>query len=69
MSLLLDSYRRNAEAARAEAEQTALPKVRARALEASARWTEMAERLEWVEEQARQRSQTARVSARGQLSP
>ena len=52
MSQLLDSYRRNAEEARAEAERATLPNVRARALEASVRWTEMAERLERVEEQS-----------------
>jgi hypothetical protein len=51
MSLLLDSYRRNAEAARAEAERAILPNVRARAVEVAARWTQMAEELEWVEEQ------------------
>lgn len=51
MSILLDSYRRNAEAARIEAERATLPNVRARASAASARWTDMAEELEWVEEQ------------------
>lgn len=55
MSLLLDSYRKNAEACRCEAERSALPNVRARAINVAARWTEMAERLEWVEEQGRLR--------------
>ncbi|GAC1578977.1 MAG: hypothetical protein NVS3B5_11850 [Sphingomicrobium sp.] len=55
MSLLLDSYRRNAETCRAEAERSNLPNVRARAIEGAARWSEMAERLEWVEEQGRVR--------------
>ncbi len=51
MTQLLESYRRNADAARIEAERATLPKVRARAVEVAARWTEMAEELEWVEEQ------------------
>ena len=51
MSLLLDSYRKNAETARVEAERSNLPNVRARAIEVAARWTAMAEELEWVEEQ------------------
>ena len=55
MSLLLDSYRKNAEACRSEAERSTLPNVRARAINVAARWTEMAERLEWVEEQGRLR--------------
>jgi hypothetical protein len=59
MSLLLDSYRRNAEAARIEAELATLPKVRARAAEVAARWTEMADQLEWVEEQGRLRMEAA----------
>ena len=49
MSLLLDSYRRNAQAARIEAERSSLPNVRERATKAAATWTEMAERLEWLE--------------------
>ena len=53
MSLLLDSYRRNAAAARLEAERSPLPNVRERAIDVAARWTEMAEQLEWVEEQGR----------------
>ena len=48
MSILLDSYRRNAEAARIEAERATLSNVRARAAEAAVRWSEMADRLEWV---------------------
>ena len=55
MSLLLDSYHKNAEACRCEAERTTLPNVRARAINVAARWTEMAEQLEWVEEQGRLR--------------
>ena len=42
MSLLLDSYRKNAETARIEAEQSSLPNVRARAAEVANRWNEMA---------------------------
>ena len=53
MSHNLDSYRRNAEAARSEAEKTKLPNVRAKSVEAAARWTELADRLERVEEQTR----------------
>ena len=62
MSLLLDSYRRNAEAARAEAERAALPNIRARAVEVAARWTEMADQLEWVEEQGRVRTEAASLA-------
>lgn len=56
MSYLLESYRRNAASAPVEAEQSDLPNVRARAAESAARWKEMADRLEWVEEQGRDRS-------------
>ena len=65
MSSLLDSYRKNAEAARIEAEGATLPNVRARAVEVAARWTEMAEQLKWVEEQRdiRLSAVIARVSA------
>jgi len=59
MSLLLDSYRRNAAAAHQEAEQASLPNVRARAIDAAARWSELAEKLEWVEEQGRSRTNAA----------
>ena len=59
MSYLLESYRRNAASANAEAERSDLPNVRARAAEAAARWTEMADRVEWVEEQGRIRLDTA----------
>ena len=55
MSLLLHSYRKNAEACRLEAENSTLPNVRARAIDVAARWAEMAEQLEWVEEQGRLR--------------
>ena len=62
MSYLLESYRRNAASAHAEAERSILPNVRARAAEAAARWSEMADRLEWVEEQGRNRLEaTARA--------
>ena len=56
MSLLLDSYRKNAEAARVEAERATLPKVRARAIDVAARWTEMADQLAWVEREGRSRA-------------
>ena len=59
MSYLLESYRRNAASAQVEAERSILPNVRARAAEAAARWSEMADRLEWVEEQGRLRIDTA----------
>lgn len=59
MSHSLDSYRKNAEAARLEAETTVLPNVRARAVEAAAKWTEMADRLERVEEQSRIKRRTS----------
>ena len=55
MSSLLDSYRRNAEAARIEAERATLPNVRARAAQAVERWSDMADKLEWVEERGRAR--------------
>jgi hypothetical protein len=55
MSLLLDSYRKNAEAARLEAERSTLPNVRARAFDVAARWTEMADQLAWVEREGRLR--------------
>jgi hypothetical protein len=53
MSRLLDSYRRNFEAARMEAEQSPLLQVRDRAARAAEAWKVMAERLEWVEAQKR----------------
>ena len=56
MSQLLDSYRRNAEAARIQAEQATLPNVKTQAAEAASRWLEMADRLQWVEEQGRAKS-------------
>ncbi|GAC1575505.1 MAG: hypothetical protein NVS3B5_06560 [Sphingomicrobium sp.] len=59
MSLLLDSYRRNAEEARTEAERSSLPNVRARAVEAAARWSELADRLERVEKQSKMRLESA----------
>lgn len=57
MSILLDSYRRNAAASLIEAELAVLPNVRARAIDVAARWTEMGDRLEWIEEQGRLRSE------------
>ena len=59
MSLLLDSYRRNAAAAHLEAERATLPNVRARAIEAAARWSEMADKLEWVETPGRAKADAA----------
>lgn len=59
MSYLLESYRRNAASAQVEAQRSILPNVRARAAEAAARWSEMADRLEWVEEQGRIRIEAA----------
>lgn len=56
MSILLDSYRKNLAAARSEAERSILPNVRQRAALAAERWSEMADRLEWVEEQGRIRA-------------
>ena len=56
MSILLDSYRKNAAAARIEADRSMLPNVRQRAALAAERWSEMAERLEWVEAQGRLRA-------------
>ena len=53
MSLLLKAYRKNVAAAVLEAQRSTLPNVKSRAKEASARWAEMADRLEWVEEQGR----------------
>lgn len=49
MSFNLESYRKNAVAARVEAANAMLPNVRARAIEAAERWQDMADRLEWVE--------------------
>ena len=56
MSILLESYRKNAAASRIEAKQSTLPNVRQRAALAAERWSEMADRLEWVEEQGRLRA-------------
>ena len=47
--MLLDSLRKNAEAAQLEAENSALPKVRERAARAAATWEAMADRLQRVE--------------------
>ena len=56
MSILLESYRKNAVASRIEAERSTLPNVRQRAALAAERWSEMADRLEWVEAQGRLRA-------------
>ena len=55
MSQLLESYRKNAEPARLEAERFTLPNVRARAIDVAARWTDMADQLAWVEREGRLR--------------
>jgi len=55
MSFLLNSYRRNADAARVQAATAILPNVRARAAQAAIKWQDMADKLEWVEEQGRLR--------------
>lgn len=55
MSLLLDTYRRNAEAARVEALRTTLPNVRDRFTGATDVWDALAERLARVESQSRGR--------------
>ena len=59
MSFLLNSYRRNADAARVQAATASLPNVRARAAQAAIKWQDMADNLEWVEEQGRHRIETA----------
>ena len=56
MSLLLDTYRRNADAARAEARRTTLPNVRDRFTEAAEVSEALAERLASVESQTRGRN-------------
>jgi hypothetical protein len=58
MSYLLESYRTNALAARAEAEQATLPNVRQRAIESAEVWERLAERLAWVETRQRERDAT-----------
>ena len=60
MTLLLDSFRKNAAAAHAEASSAALPQVRDRAARAAARWDEMAARQERMEAMQRDR-ELARV--------
>ena len=55
MTQTCESCRENAEAALIEAERATLPNVRARSLEAAARWTEMADRLERVEKHSQVR--------------
>ena len=55
MSLLLDSFRKNAKAAQAEASDSTLPQVRDRAARAAARWQEMVDRQERIEAMQRDR--------------
>lgn len=62
MSKLLDSIRKNAEAAYAEAQAATLPQVRDRATRAASRWNEMADRQERVEEMQRDRDQAKAIS-------
>lgn len=64
MSFLLNSYRRNADAARVQAATASLPNVRARAAQAAIRWHDLADKLDWVEEQGRIRIEAA-SKARG----
>lgn len=49
MSYLLDSYRKNAEAAEVEAQTSSLPNVAERAARVAEKWTELAQALERVE--------------------
>lgn len=56
MKSLLDSYRANADAARAEASSSTLPNVRERAARAAARWEDMAKILERAEAARRARA-------------
>ena len=49
MPLLLDSYRKNADVARAQAEATDLPNVREQSVRSAERWEEIAAKLERVE--------------------
>ena len=55
MSLLLDSYRKNAEAARIAAEQATLPNARQRAKTDQEAWTKFADRLERLEKLQREK--------------
>ncbi len=55
VSDLLDSYRRNAEAARIAAEQATLPNARLRAKIDQETWTKFADRLEWLEKRQREK--------------
>ena len=55
MTYLLDSYRTNAKAARAEAERTTLPNVRQRAIDSAEVWERLAERLAAAEIRQRER--------------
>ena len=49
MSSLLDSYRKNAEADRAQAEASDLPNINERSTRSADRWDDMVERLQRVE--------------------
>ena len=53
MSALLDSFRKNAEAAHAEAQTASLANVRERAARAAAVWEEMIQRQEGMENRKR----------------
>lgn len=57
VSDLLDSYRRNAEAARIAAEQASLPNARLRAETDQEAWTKFADRLEWLEKRQREKGE------------
>jgi hypothetical protein len=57
MSSLLESYRRNAEAARVEAELATLPNLRRRAEIDAEAWTTMVNRLERLEAMQQGREQ------------
>ena len=58
MSSLLESYRRNAEAARLVAERSVLPNARQRAETDAETWTRLADRLERLEAMQAGREQT-----------
>ena len=62
MSQLLDSYRKHAEDAHAEAVASTLPQVRDRAARAAARWDEMVARQERIEAMQRDRNQAKALS-------
>lgn len=49
MTVLLDAYRKNAEADRARAEASDLPNIKERSTRSAERWDEMIAKLEQVE--------------------